>query len=303
MPTKNLSSLLPVLSCLLAATLWGLFWYPLRLLEQMGVPGLWASALIYLAALLPLLPRVFLQLRGFASHPGMAMLIALAAGWANLGFILAVLDGTIVRVLLLFYLSPIWSVVMGCLFLKERPSITALISVLLALCGAGIMLWQPGLEIPVLTDRADVYAITAGFAFSVLNICVRRTGDIPMILKMVPACTGVILLSGLCIAGLQPAMPVINAMSLFLILATGSIGMLLMTYTAQYGVTHLPVHRSAVIFLFEIVAGAVSAMLLTDEVVTFREWAGGLLVIIAAWMTANEAMDDTGTITLSRSKT
>jgi drug/metabolite transporter (DMT)-like permease len=66
--------------------------------------------------------------------------------------------------------------------------------------------------------------------------------------------------------------------------------MLVMTYAAQYGVTHLPVHRSAVIFLFEIVAGAVSAALLTNELVTPGEWAGGLLVVLAAWITAIDTL-------------
>jgi len=42
--------------------------------------------------------------------------------------------------------------------------------------------------------------------------------------------------------------------------------------------------------LFEIVAGAVSAALLTNEIVTLREWAGGLLVVLAAWITAMETL-------------
>ena len=53
-----------------------------------------------------------------------------------------------------------------------------------------------------------------------------------------------------------------------------------------YGVTRMPVHRSAVILLFELVAGAVSALLLTDEVILVREWVGGGLIILAAWLAA-----------------
>lgn len=292
MSTKNLSSLLPILSCLVAATLWGLLWYPMRLLEAQGIPGLWGSLLIYIAALLPLLPRMFVHLEGFSRQPGLLFMVALTAGWANLGFILAVLEGTIVRVLLLFYLSPIWSVLLGWVVLKERPSPAALFSIVLALTGAFVILWLPDEPNPWSIDRADVLAITAGFAFSVMNICIRKLGDIPMILKLIPAFLGVILLSGIGVLVLQPVPPEFNAVSLMLVLATGSIGMLVMTYTAQYGVTHLPVHRSAVLFLFEIVAGAVSAILLTDEITTIREWLGGGMVIVATWITAHEAMND-----------
>ena len=48
----------------------------------------------------------------------------------------------------------------------------------------------------------------------------------------------------------------------------------------------MPVHRSAVILLFELVAGAVSSQLLTDELVLLREWIGGGMIIMAAWLAA-----------------
>ncbi|TAM45588.1 MAG: hypothetical protein EPN55_07790 [Gammaproteobacteria bacterium] len=64
----------------------------------------------------------------------------------------------------------------------------------------------------------------------------------------------------------------------------GIFGILLMTTLVQYGVTHMPVHRSAVISLIELVAGAVSQQLLTDEVVTVREWVGGSLIIFGAYL-------------------
>ena len=47
-------------------------------------------------------------------------------------------------------------------------------------------------------------------------------------------------------------------------------------------VTHMPVQRSAVIMLFELVVGAASAWWLAGEVVTLREWIGGMLILSAA---------------------
>jgi drug/metabolite transporter (DMT)-like permease len=67
----------------------------------------------------------------------------------------------------------------------------------------------------------------------------------------------------------------------------GAVVLVVMTLSVVYGVTHLPVHRSAVILLFEIVAGAVSAQLLTDEVVLLQEWVGGGFVILAAYLAAH----------------
>lgn len=290
MPTKNPPALLPVLSCLIAATLWGVMWYPLRLLETWGLAGCWASLIIYAAALLPLLPALHAQRHGLVSQWRILSIVGISAGWANLGFILAVLEGNVVRVLLLFYLSPVWTVLLGKFFLKEHLSAVAWLSMFMALLGAVIMLWQPELGLPLPESGADLLAISAGFAFAVLNVFIRKAGDVPIVLKMGSSSAGVMLLSVAGIVIVQPGLPELSSAALILALILGSAGIIIMTYTAQYGVTHLPVHRSAVIFLFEIVAGALSAALLTEEIVTAREWAGGVLVVLAAWITALDTL-------------
>ena len=50
--TNPLRRWLPVLSLLFTATLWGIVWYPLRLLESQGLAGLWSAMISYGAALL-----------------------------------------------------------------------------------------------------------------------------------------------------------------------------------------------------------------------------------------------------------
>ena len=60
-----------------------------------------------------------------------------------------------------------------------------------------------------------------------------------------------------------------------------------MTVTVQYGVSRMPVHRSAIILLFELVIGAISSLLLTDELVYVKEWVGGGMIILAAWIAAH----------------
>jgi drug/metabolite transporter (DMT)-like permease len=66
----------------------------------------------------------------------------------------------------------------------------------------------------------------------------------------------------------------------------GLFGFLVMSLAVLYGVTRMPVHRSAVILLFELVVGAVSSLLLTEETVLPAEWIGGVLIILAAVMAA-----------------
>ena len=66
----------------------------------------------------------------------------------------------------------------------------------------------------------------------------------------------------------------------------GLMGMVVMTMAVQYGVTRMPVQRSAVILLFELVAGAISAQLLTNEIVLPQEWWGGGLILVAGYLAA-----------------
>jgi len=295
MSTKNNSTLLPVFSCLLAATLWGVLWYPLRVLEGLGIPGLWATLIIYLSAFAPVWSYFWKQRNGLRSRASLFVLLGLFAGWTNLAFILAIIEGHVVRVLLLFYLSPIWTLIFGYIFLHERLSMLAKFSLFVSFIGALVILWPPDDSSLFQFNQADLLAISAGFAFAVHNVVARKLGDIPIILKMGSAWTGVIILTVVGVLLLHISPPVFSGLSLALAIFTGCVGMTLMTFTALYGVTHLPVHRSAAIMLFEVFAGAVSAALLTEEVLTVRELTGGLLIIIAAWLTIRDLMNNPAT--------
>ena len=295
MSTKNKSSLLPIISCLIAATLWGVFWYPLRVLEGMGIPGLWATLIIYLSALVPMWPLFWKQRHGLQSQRLLFVLIAIFAGWTNLAFILAILEGHVVRVLLLFYLSPIWTLILGLIFLQERLSTLARCSLFLSFIGALIILWQSDSSVVLQSKQVDLLAVSAGFAFAVNNVLVRKIGDIPIILKMGSAWIGVIVLTITGIVTMQVHPPMFSGASFALAILIGCVGMSLMSFTALYGVTHLPVHRSASLMLFQVFVGAVSAALLTVEVLTARELMGGLLIMFAAWLTTRDLMKNSAT--------
>ncbi|MBL1141331.1 MAG: DMT family transporter [Proteobacteria bacterium] len=281
MSSQPTSPYFPALACVVAAILWGLFWYPLRLLEEMGIPGLWSSLIIYCVAMFVMLPFCWKEREGFLQCKREYMLIGLFAGWTNLAFILAVLEGEIVRVLLLFYLSPIWAILLAVLILKEKLTHRAVYSLILAIVGGALMLWHPDLRLIEGIGLADFYAITSGMAFAITNIVIRKMGPTPINLKIGACCIGVIVLTLCALAIVQLPIPDITFNSGILVVLTGFPCMLIMIWTAQYGVTHLPIQRSSVIFLLEIVAGAVSAALLTDEIVRNIEYIGGVFIISA----------------------
>ncbi len=277
---------LPVGALLLGATLWGTLWYPLRLLESQGLGGLWSTLAIY-AATLVVAPWLLRGIGGVGRHR-VAWLVALAAasGWCNVAFILAVLDGTVMRVLLLFYLSPLWAVLLGHWLLGERIRPGAAVVLVLALAGAVIMLWDPQTGLPWPRMLSDWLALSSGFAFALNNVVIRRLDAVPLGVKTVVALAGVVVVAllGLLTTGL--ALPQASLAAWAGALLLGAVGMTLMTVVVQYGVTHLPIQRSSVILLFELVAGALSSYWLAGEVLRGPEWLGGVLIVAAAYVAA-----------------
>ena len=279
--------ILPVLSLLLTASLWGLVWYPLRLLEGQGLSGLWVTLSSYGAALVLGLVWLWRSRSDWQYKPLVLGMMTLAVGWCNVAFVLAVLDGTVVRVLLLFYLSPLWALLLGWVLLEEHPGASGLLVFVLALAGAITMLWDPDLGVPWPRDRADWLAVSSGFAFSFANVMVRKSPRVSMQTKSAASWLGVVLVAGIWILIVQEPFPLVQVSTWFAAALLGWLGFVVMTVTVIYGVSHMPVHRSAVILLFELVVGAVSSLILTDERVLLQEWLGGALILTAAYLAAH----------------
>jgi len=293
--SKPDNRLLPVLSLLFTATLWGIVWYPLRLLEGQGLAGLWSALISYGAILCVFIWVLVRDRKSLAANSVPLLLMGLSAGWCNVAFIMAVLDGHVVRVLLLFYLSPFWAVCLGWLMLGERLDGKSMLVFAVAVTGAIIMLWNEDVGIPWPRDHADWLAVSSGFAFALSNVFVRRTQNVGVLLKSTASWAGVVVVAVVWMVLSHTGIPAVSGGVVLAAVALGLCGFLVMTLTVLYGVTHMPVHRSAVILLFELVVGAVSSLLLTDEIVLYREWLGGFMIVTAAYMAAHiHAGDDNG---------
>ena len=292
MSSKPRTDVLPILALLATAFFWGLLWYPMRWLAAHGVPGLWGTGILFAAAFVVGSPLLWHYRSQLHRRPKLLLGLMLANGWCNTAFILAVLDGQVVRVILLFYLSPIWAVLLARMFLGERMPSAARFTLFLAMAGALIILWQPSLGVPWPRDHADWLAISAGLGFAISNVFIRMGQDLANGLKAVSAWLGVTLLSGmLLLAGAGgkvewSLMPVVVAVLL------GAVGIVLMSVCLVFGVSRMPVHRSAVILLFEVLAGAVSAQWLAHESPGVREWLGGGLILAAAWLASRQQLQD-----------
>ncbi|MGE5116355.1 MAG: EamA family transporter, partial [Betaproteobacteria bacterium] len=125
----------PVAALVVNAFVWGVSWWPLRQLEARGLHPLWTTVIVYaLSAALLVAARPQAPAR-LARTPALWVLV-LASGTTNAAFNWAVVAGDVVRVVLLFYLMPLWAVLLAWLLLGERPTRRAAARIALALGGA-----------------------------------------------------------------------------------------------------------------------------------------------------------------------
>ena len=262
---------------------WGLTWLPIKALEQMGLDSMHLVFIAFVSAGLLLSPFVFLQRRAWRGRLRLLLLIALFGGFANLSFQTAIYHGNVVRVMILFYLLPVWSVLGGWYFLKERPDGLRILAVMVSLIGALLILRVDSHTFEGIS-LIDLLAIASGMTFAMNNILFRATAAQPLAGKVGAMFLGCAALMGavLVFIPVQKALPAGEA-----IVYAGVYGIVflsLITFATQWGVTQLEAGRAALIIVMELVAAVVSVALLTDETLSSREIIGGLLVLSAAIM-------------------
>lgn len=273
---------------LFGASVWGIIWYPYRLLEQAGISGVASSFYTYSIAVLLGSALFARHWRGMRQLPASTIWLVLAAGWTNLAYVLAVIDGEVMRVMLLFYLSPLWTLILAHFWLHERTGKRGTIAIASSLIGAFIMLWQPATGFPLPENYSEWMALSAGIGFALTNVLTRKSSHLSLRTKSMSIWIGVMIMATLFMPFQTVPIPTPGVFSSTQWLALGGVGVLLMlaTLMVQYGITHMPVTRASVIFLFEVVVAAVASYYLADEAMTLREWIGGSLIVVAALLAA-----------------
>ncbi|MDZ5460565.1 DMT family transporter [Azohydromonas lata] len=277
-------ALLPALALTFNAFVWGLSWWPFRLLHAQGLHPLWSTALIYLLALALLVaarPRALLQL---ARTPALWVLV-LAAGTTNASFNWAAATGDVVRVVLLFYLMPLWALLLGRVLLHEKLNAAAGVRMALALAGAGTVLWPEGGGLPLPRNLPEALGVLGGFSFALNNVMLRRQAHQSPAARGMAMFMGGAVVAGALAALLTAAGRVPAPAVLPLPWALGAMAFagcfILANLALQYGATRLPAQVTAVIMLSELLFASLSAFALGAGDFTGRLLLGGVLIVSA----------------------
>jgi drug/metabolite transporter (DMT)-like permease len=223
--------------------------------------------------------------RGIFKLPVSIVLLSLVAGWTNLSYVLAIIDGEVMRVMLLFYLSPLWTLILAHFWLKEETHLAGIIAIVTSLLGAYIMLYDPLVSgFPVPRNTAEWLGLSSGFGFALTNVMTRKSVHLTLRAKSFAIWVGVIVVCLIAMPVMQ--VPLLSPMLLtpinWLVMVVIAVLLIAATLFVQYGVTRIKATRASVLFLFELVVAAIAAYYLTDETMNLYEWIGGALIVAAS---------------------
>ena len=267
----------------ISAGAWGIYWLPQRILEDGGLTGGWGTISQMIIGTLILLPIAIWRLskrKGTGlEHPAMGILI----GGGFILYALSFLLTDVVRALIMFYMTPVWTTIFEIIFLKKKHGWQRILSLSLALGGLWVVFSQTTF-LPLPQNAGDFLALTGGimFAGGMIRLEVIKTdGVFPIIFGFFVYGTIFNILAGFLLVdylGPVPSLDAFISMTTFLILISVfyfiPTGIIILWAPTQIGAG-----ICSILFLSEIIVGAVSSSILTDEPFGWRQIVGCSLII------------------------
>lgn len=276
---------LPVISILLGAVLWGFSWWPLKFFADAGLSGNLIGMTAYTVIGLVAIPILWKERQQWRSEAILLVLIGIFFGLANISFTTALMQGEVVRVMLLFYLLPAWGALGGVFLLGERLNRRRCVAITLSLMGVFVILGGSDvLNKPFST--VDIIALASGLFLSATGVVNKMALKIPMASRcFIPFIFGPpMAFIGNYIA--PTPMPEIGLFVWILLVLFAFIWLLGATLLTTYGVSNMEASRASILQVMELFVAIVTAIWLGNEVLELKEYIGGALIITATILEA-----------------
>ena len=267
-----------------SAGAWGIYWLPQRILVEGGLTGGWGTIAQMVIGFLILLPIAFWKLIKKKETGFGLPLTGLLVGGGFICYALSFLLTDVVRALILFYMTPIWTTIFEILFLKKRPGKERILTLGMALGGLWLVFSKETI-LPLPENAGDWLALAGGaiFAGGMIRLEVVKTdGVFPIIFSfffygaLFNIVAGFVLVDYL---GEIPGFDAFVSMSTFLI-AISVFYFIPTGIVILWAPSKLGAGLCSILFLSEIVVGVVSSSILTEEPFGWREAVGSSLIVI-----------------------
>ena len=277
---KTLSLIIIVSSCA-----WGLYWIPLRFIEQAGIVGSWSIVFVNACPLIILIPLLLLNLNQLKLYPKPIFSAGFMIGAAFTFYANGLIETSVIRATLLFYLSPIWSTLIGIVWLNERLTIARVISIIVALLGLVFLLYDFENQENFVLNFGDISSVLSGFFWALGASILKRWSKVPILAltTIVYFSTNIlsILLAIFVYKAPLPSFSLIGEN--FIIAFTWSVIILLPCFCIIFRISQLLFPgRVGILMMSEVVVAVISArILLPEEQMFVLQWIGAFSILIA----------------------
>ena len=276
--------LLPSFAVFLCGAAWGGFWFPLRLLAQFGVGGAWVSLIFALVAILVPLPWIILKFKSleqFWVQMFTGLLIGFGFTLYNISFALT----DVLHVILLFYLTPIWSTLIAMWFYGERLTWSRGLAIAAGFLGMALILgFKNGIPFP--QRLGDWLSLFSGMLWALGTTRSHRRPTSQVALPAFAFAVGCFVTSAAALliadqmgsslshsTNIWPAMPWIVGLALIIFVPPN--------YVVLWASQRLDSGRIGILLLSEVMVGSITAALYAGEKFGAAEIIGTALIICA----------------------
>lgn len=215
-------------------------------------------------------------------------------------YLICFLYGKVALVVLLWFFSPVWSVLNAKYLLQLQVPRLRLVAIAVGLAGLFIMLGGDG-GIPVPNNLGEWMTFVGGLIWAFATVGMRLKSDVAPLPSAFLFAVGAALTS-VALAPLLEPLPTINPASLSTVLVqvllTGGIWWVLSISALMWAAVRLDPARVGILLMTEVVFGALTAAIFVGESLSASEMIGGALVILCGllevWPT-NDAADNRAT--------
>ncbi len=263
---------------------WGFYWLPVRALTEMGLPGAWGTVAITGAAVALLLP-VAIQRRQAIRGASLVVLASVALGGAAFAlYSVAFVYGRVAIIILLYFLTPVWSTLIGRYVMGWRTTRMRVAAIAVGLLGLTVMLSANGTA-PIPRSSGEWMALLAGLLWSIATTGIRARSALAPPEAAFVFSVGALVTACLLAPVLAPFPTVgttgVIGQALATAFVTGGLWWALSVGSLMWAATRLEPARVGILLMSEVLVGALSAAVLADERLHTAELIGGALVLAA----------------------
>ncbi|MEQ8604149.1 MAG: DMT family transporter [Marivibrio sp.] len=277
-----------------SGVLWGIYWLPIREIEAAGLPGAWGTLAAVAAAAAALAPFAILRRRALARTNRWGLFYVALGGASFVLYSVGFIYGRVAIIILLFYLTPVWSVLIGRYVLGWRSTAARTAAIGLGLVGLVVMLGADG-QTPLPRNVGEWLALAAGLLWSIASTGIRLKSDLDVVVTSfvfaLGGCAGALIVAiGLAslaapslathAATAAPALAPLPAIAWSLVAGLGWWGA--NTAMLLWATARLEPAKVGILLMSEVVVGALSGAFIAGEALSALEWGGGVLVLGAA---------------------